>query len=518
MKSAVIYARYSSYGQQEQSIDGQVRACKEYAKRNDYLIIKEYIDRAKSGTNDNRPAFQEMLNDSQNKSFGTILVYQYDRFARNRRESLNNEFILQKNGVNLISVTEQLNENEATSVIIKGMYECIAEYYSKDLSKKVRRGIKESLFAKKTIGGYKLFGYSTDPNKKIVVAEDEASIVCKIFELRLSGKTVKEIAEWINTLGYKNHGKEFNGHSIRLILSNNKYRGIYRNPFDRSEIINDYYPRIIDDNLFESVQRTFRNYGSHPRKRNEQHYLLTGKVFSGFTGSIMSGYAGTGRSKVYHYYCDKKSNFKIGKEFLEEQIIKTLQTILKNEECLTYLAKIVKNNIKKRSKNDDNKQLFIHERMIIKQLEKIESSFVDAPEGSDIRKRLVISYENCSKQLEIIKNDIAKIQMLKNKTIQSIDNIKDYLSKKITSIETEEDRTKFINVFLSTAFVESDIIYIYLNIDNEGVIPFKQYRTDLDEINAGKTVRVTTDLVRQEGAKTNFCFVSNVRIGICLSY
>ena len=87
MKTAVIYARYSSDNQTEQSIEGQLRVCQEYAQRNDILILETYIDRAMTGTNDNRPDFQKMIKDSADKNWQHIIVYKLDRFSRNKYET-----------------------------------------------------------------------------------------------------------------------------------------------------------------------------------------------------------------------------------------------------------------------------------------------------------------------------------------------------------------------------------------------------------------------------------------------
>ena len=87
MKTGVIYCRYSSDSQTEQSIEGQLRVCNEYAKSNDIVILDTYIDRAMTGTNDNRPDFQRMIKDSAKKSFDVVLVYKFDRFSRNKYET-----------------------------------------------------------------------------------------------------------------------------------------------------------------------------------------------------------------------------------------------------------------------------------------------------------------------------------------------------------------------------------------------------------------------------------------------
>ena len=106
MVNVVIYARFSSHSQTEQSIEGQLKECYEFAKRNDYNVIAEYIDRALTGTTDKRPEFLRMIEDSKKKAFKYVLVYQLDRFARNRYDSATYKAKLKKNGVRVLSAKE----------------------------------------------------------------------------------------------------------------------------------------------------------------------------------------------------------------------------------------------------------------------------------------------------------------------------------------------------------------------------------------------------------------------------
>ena len=108
MKTCVIYARYSSDRQTEQSIEGQVRVCNDYAERNGILIVNQYIDRATTGTNDNRDAFQQMLKDSDKKQFDFVLVYKLDRFSRNKFEMAMHRKHLKDNGVKILSAMENI--------------------------------------------------------------------------------------------------------------------------------------------------------------------------------------------------------------------------------------------------------------------------------------------------------------------------------------------------------------------------------------------------------------------------
>lgn len=138
--TAVIYARFSSHSQTEQSIEGQLKVCYEYAAANNITIVGEYIDRAQSGTSDNRLEFQRMIADSDRRTFDAVLVYQLDRFARNRYDSAINKSKLKKNGVRVISAKGNITD-DASGILVEGVLESMAEYYSAELSQKIHRGM-----------------------------------------------------------------------------------------------------------------------------------------------------------------------------------------------------------------------------------------------------------------------------------------------------------------------------------------------------------------------------------------
>ena len=138
--NVVIYARYSSHSQTEQSIEGQLKVCYEYAENNGYTVIGEYIDRAQSGRTDKRPEFQRMLSDSEKHTFQGIIVYQLDRFARNRYDSAINKAKLKKNDVRVLSAKENISD-DPSGHFVEGVLESMAEYYSKELSQKIQRGM-----------------------------------------------------------------------------------------------------------------------------------------------------------------------------------------------------------------------------------------------------------------------------------------------------------------------------------------------------------------------------------------
>ena len=192
-KRAVIYARFSSHNQTEQSIEGQLRECYDYARRHDRIIEDEYIDRALTGTTDKRPGFLKMIEDSKKKTFDYVLVYQLDRFARNRYDSANYKAKLKKNGVRVLSARENITE-DASGILIEGVLESMAEYYSAELSQKVKRGLRESYSKGYYAGGQPMLGYDII-DKRWTVNSEEAEIVKEIFDRYIHGEKTNGIAD-----------------------------------------------------------------------------------------------------------------------------------------------------------------------------------------------------------------------------------------------------------------------------------------------------------------------------------
>ena len=157
MKTAVIYARYSSTNQTEQSIEGQVHVCEDFAKRHNIVIADLYVDRAISGTTDERASFQRMLKDSNNKKWDYVLVYKLDRFARNKYESAIHRKHLKDNGVKLISAMENIPDTPE-GILLESLLEGMNQYFSEELAQKVSRGLHESRMKGHCVGSVP-YGY-----------------------------------------------------------------------------------------------------------------------------------------------------------------------------------------------------------------------------------------------------------------------------------------------------------------------------------------------------------------------
>ncbi len=199
-------------------------AYREFAERENIKIVDTYIDRAMIGTNDHRPDFQRMLHDSKKKGFDFVLVYKFDRFARSRHDSAVNKAILSRNGVKVISATEQISDTPE-GIILEGMLESFAEYYSAELSQKVKRGRKESRIKGLFVGGRKPFGYCIE-DKIVKINEKQAEIVRQVYNDYISGMRLKDIASKLNKQGIKtNNGKDFNINQVSRMLRSSLYCG-----------------------------------------------------------------------------------------------------------------------------------------------------------------------------------------------------------------------------------------------------------------------------------------------------
>ena len=331
--NAVIYARFSSHSQREQSIEGQLKTCYKFAADNGYTVIGEYIDRAQSGTNDNRAEFQRMIADSDKHTFNAVIVYQLDRFARNRYDSAINKAKLKKNGVRVVSARENIAD-DASGILVEGILESMAEYYSAELSQKIHRGM--SLNAQKCLsnGSNPGLGFKVAPDHTFYVDEDEAVIVREIFERYGKGETVADIIKDLNARQIKTSlGRDFNKNSLHRLLRNKRYIGTY---LYKGEETPGGMPRIVSDEVFKRVQNILdKNKAAPARSRGKEEYLLTTKLFCGYCHEMMTGYGGTGKSgKAYHYYacknakkhlCQKKV---VDKKRIEDMVVAACRQML----------------------------------------------------------------------------------------------------------------------------------------------------------------------------------------------
>ncbi len=350
MKKAVIYARYSSERQTEQSIEGQIRDCRSFAEAEGIEIIGEYIDRAISGTTDNRPDFQRMIADSRHGDFEAVIVYKLDRFARNRYDSAVYKSKLKKNGVKVLSAKEHITDTPE-GIIVEGLLESMNEYYSAELSQKVKRGMRENVLKSKTTGGNIALGYKVGSDKRFEIDEAGAALVRRIFDSYDNGKTFAEICTSLNAAGYKtSRGKEYRSSTITRILSNRKYIGEYAaKGIDAVSTC----PAIIAPEQFDRVQKRLSEHLQKHRHRNPAHsYILTGKITCPVCEKSMSGISGKSHTGNYYYYY-KCGCRKIPAPDLEETVIHAITQYLTSDNCKGIAEKAYQLYQKERKENPE---------------------------------------------------------------------------------------------------------------------------------------------------------------------
>ena len=304
MLRGVIYARYSCDKQTDNSIKGQVRECTLFAERNDIQIINVYADEAISGRTDRRPQFLKMFRDASQHLFDVIVVWKGDRFSRNRADAAKYKNELKKLNIKLLSATEA-NVTGPEAILMDGINEAFAEFYSVELAEKVNRGMIQNLLEDKFNGGVVILGYKLNQNKKIEVDENDAQLVKQIFDQYLNrDMSLNQIVKDLNRRGLKNsNGREFKAPALQRLLTNRKYIGEFK---FKDQINTTMYPAIIDKNIFDKVQEKLtKNKRNASKFRAKEKYILTGKFFCGECGEGMKPYAGiSGSSKhtLHRYY------------------------------------------------------------------------------------------------------------------------------------------------------------------------------------------------------------------------
>ena len=339
--NGVIYARYSSDNQREESIEGQLRECKEYASRNGIRIISTYIDRAFSAKTDNRPQFRQMIKDSDAKTFDAVLVWKLDRFSRNRYDSAHYKRILKNNRVQVISVTEPIS-NSPEGIMLESLLEGMAEYYSAELSEKVSRGHKENALKAKFNGGVIPLGYRIDEQRHYQIDPATAPIVQEVFGRYADGETVKELCEDLNARGIRTGaGRLFTKSSFQNLLKNRRYLGEYRY---KDVVIEGAIPAIIDPITFEKVQMHAESNRRAPSHfKNGAKFILTTKVFCGKCGAMVVGDSGTSKTGDIHYYYKCGNHKRAGKRHCNLKAIR--KEVLEKVVAQTAVQYVLQDNV-----------------------------------------------------------------------------------------------------------------------------------------------------------------------------
>ena len=490
---AVIYARYSSDNQREESIEGQIRECTAFAQKNGITILRTYIDRAFSAKTDNRPEFQHMIKDSSKKLFEMIIVWKLDRFARNRYDSARYKAQLKKNGIKVVSATESISDG-ADGILLESMLEGMAEYYSADLSEKVVRGMTENALKCKFNGGTLTLGYKIDEEQYFQIDEATAPFVTEAYKRYDDGSTMTEIRDWLNEQGVKNtRGKPMNYSSVQHLLSNRRYIGEY---VYREIVTPDGIPAIIPQDLFDRVQEKLaKNKKAPARHKAEDDYLLTTKLFCGYCGAYLCGESGTSRSgAVHHYYkcvsvkkrrkvCHKKS---VRKEWIEDLVVNETMKMVMDDNAIEAIVAMLMD-----LQDRDNINLPMYEQ----QLREAESgirNILNAIQEGIFTKSTKARLEELEAAKEELETRIAAEKLAKPRVSAEFMTFWLHRFRKL-DVRQKSHRKMLIDTFINAIFLYDDKMVITFN-NNEGskTITFDELNTALDRKKTGSDLDCIT--------------------------
>lgn len=304
MKTAAAYVRVSTEKQDEYSLDSQLKLIREYAAQHDMIVPNEFVfveDGVSGRYAKKRRAFQDMIALAKEKThpFEVILVWKFSRFARNQEESIFYKSMLTRSGVEVISISEPLDDSPFGS-LIERIIEWMDEFYSIRLSGEVKRGMNEKV-QRAEIVTVPSFGY--DVHEKTYVPNEYADTVRQIFRDYLDGKGIVTIARELAAAGIKTRrGSDPSNRWVRYILQNPVYIGkirwssngkidyVHGEESDHAILIDGSFDPIIDADTFEAVQQKLRRRSADlPYTRRDQpvEWMLKGLVRCSSCGSTL---------------------------------------------------------------------------------------------------------------------------------------------------------------------------------------------------------------------------------------
>lgn len=467
MNRAVIYARYSSNSQSEQSIDGQLRVCGEYAKSKGLNIVNTYIDRAISGKTTTRISFQNLIGDASKNLFNHVIVYKTDRFSRNKYDSAVYKKQLRDLGIKLHYAAENIPDG-AEGVILESLMEGLAEYYSLELSQKIKRGMHESALKCKSTGGGRSLGYTSDDDKNIIIHESEAKAVITVFHMFIAKHSHASICNYLNNLGLKTaRGSEFNKNSVTRIITNEKYTGVYKYGDIKVE---DGIPAIISKEVYYMAKQEMENRKNNRQAKSERaNYILSNKLICNECQSRMVGVSGTGKSgnKWYYYYCKNARARKtctkkpVRTDWLENFIIDSTSKYVLQPDTLTYLLdKLCE--LQKSKESIKNKELQ-HFTKLLNDNKIAQKNILKAIESGVLSESLISRLADLEKEYKNIETELYYYNI--NNTSIDRDKIEYYLTSHLFLNKTPDNRERILKSFISKVYLSDDKVIIYYNIN-----------------------------------------------------
>lgn len=515
----VGYCRYSSHNQDNGvSIEAQQQYITKFADSHDMKIVEWYIDRAYSGTTDNRPDYQRMFDDIRHKkhpNIKNVLVHKVDRFARDMDIFSKYVASLNFHGMHLIAVSQDCKDTPEGHLMLN-ILASFAQFHSENLAVEVKKTMDIKARACQHMGGKPLYGYRVNDEKKYEIVEKEADDVRKIFQMYVDNFSLNDILLELKKRGAKTRkGNDFGKNSLTDLLSNEKYIGTYiynkntrkiskdkidrrrRNPEEEIITVENAIPAILDKELFYRAQKKRNKNKKGVRQRSSKRtYLLTGKVFCGCCGHTMTGNVHVNRQngKKYEYRAyrcnnqqkaEKCRNKEISATDLESYVIEVLRRNLFNERVAEELYGSFKQVLEKDESNDKIKITTLKKELKGKETEK-ENLMLLLDKGrllDDIFDRIELK----NTEIKNIKRLITEIEANKKELI-SYKEFKKVIKKANELLNNENSKfaLELIEKYIEKIVVSEDDVTIFFG-----------YQQFVFKLGAGDQNR--TDVISLEG-------------------
>ncbi len=314
---AALYARVSSDRQDvDLSVAAQLRALRDYAEKNGYLVAREYVDEAESGRIADRPQFQRMLDEASKPEapFQEILVWKFSRFTRKREHAVAFKSMLRRRGVRVVSITKRADDTP-TGKLLEAIIESVDEFYSENLAQEVTRGMREAASRGFWMGAYAPYGYrrvyvqdGVKKRPKLELDQPADAVIRRIFDMVLQGKSTLDVTRTLNAEGIlTSNGKRWLKSTIHTMLDNETYTGTLVWGTKAKDgappvRVEDAHPAIVSKREFRQVKKLLGSRAPkkvHPR-RSASPYLLSGLLMCEACGRAMT--AAEAKSGKYTYY------------------------------------------------------------------------------------------------------------------------------------------------------------------------------------------------------------------------
>ena len=485
----VIYARYSSHNQKEESIEQQVEECTAFARENQIEVVYVYADKGISGKTDKRTQFQRMMRDAEKREFTVVISYKSNRMARNMLQALTYESKLELLGIRTLYAKEEFGNSAAGRFAQRTMMN-VNQFYSENMAEDIKRGMADNAANCKVNGSLPL-GYKKGEDGKYVINENEAAVVREIYGKFLAGESYVDIGNALNERGIKTKaGNWWNKGSFHRMLVNDAYIGVYRHS---GIVVENGVPPIIEKGVFYAVQEKL-NTKPNPRGRHRENgdYLLTGKLYCGYCMSHMVGISGTGKSGTKHYYytcnklrtgagCKKKN---VRRDWVERYVAEKTQSLIMDADIIEWIAESFV-RFKAEASSDSELEILESELAENKKSAKnivtaIEKGIITAS-TKDRLMELELDIESLERAILITKG--MKQPLEKDEIIFLLEKMK------VGDPKSKAYQKMLIDTFIKAVYLIDDNIRIDYYFDGgKGSVSFNLGKGDVEKGGAGKFV------------------------------